>query len=301
MVIHAKATNLELDSRLYESLPDSLQKQWDRLQPSGHVSGTIQLSFDGAHWTPIASIQCESVALKPWLFPYPLSDVQGLVYYQNGTFSSERLIGLAGGQPVESSFSLSRSGTEWYGKLSGLSQGPIAIDEQLISALTPRDQDASGVEKFVRSLHPSGSVEVTRVNFERSSPQDPTWHRTIDANVYDARITYDYFKYQILDIRGRVAPARTTIGGYKALRGVTTAAEFCAQGNWQSVSQGDIRLICVSRLLPCRSRRNCSGHCRRMHNSFGMNSGRRARLIASIARQSDEQLTTPSGSTRVWK
>lgn len=233
MVIHARAKNLELDSRLRESLPDSLQELWDRLQPAGHVSGTIELSFDGNTWTPVAFIQCENVSLEPWLFPFPLTAIHGQVRYQAGNVSSEQLDGLAGGQPVQSSFSLSRQGEEWFGKISGKSKGPIAIDDQLLAALTPRDRVTTGGETFVRSLNPRGSIELTKAVFERASPTDPIWHRTIDANVYGGSIQYDHFRYPIYDIRGRIA-GQDDIWWLHQFEGRNDSGRIFCSGNWRS-------------------------------------------------------------------
>ncbi|MCA9132972.1 MAG: hypothetical protein KDA45_07445, partial [Planctomycetales bacterium] len=239
MVIHAQAKNLELDSRLYESLPEDLQEPWNRLQPSGHVSGSLRLTYDGLRWTPIVSLHCQDVALKPWLFPYPLSNVQGLVRYQEGTFSSEGLTGLAGGQAVGCGFSLSRSGSQWYGKLSCQSAGPIGIDEQLIAALTPVGQSTSGVEQFIRSLHPRGSIELTRAVFERESPKDPRWHRALDANIYGGSINYDGFRYPIYDIRGRIA-GQDDSWWLHQFEGRNDSGRILCSGDWQAVEEDSL-------------------------------------------------------------
>lgn len=239
MVIHASANNLEIDSSLRESLPSKLQTQWDRLQPSGRVSGNLQLTFDGREWTPIASIRCEQVSVNPWLFPYPLSDLEGLIHYQNGTLSTDHIRGVAGGQAITGQFSLSQTGSQWYGKLSGQTAGPIAIDETLLSALTAEGKPTSGLETFVRSLHPRGSVQLNLASFEKKSPDQPTWNRKIDINVLGGSVNYDHFRYPIYEIKGRIA-GQDDNWWLHDLEGRNDSAVILCSGNWRSAGEGQV-------------------------------------------------------------
>ena len=136
---------------------------------TGRVSGSLRLQFDGQNWLPSADIDCEQVSVRPWLFPYMFTQIQGRVHYDQGRLSSQRLVGRAGGQSVEASLNLSHVGAEWMGKLQCRSQGAVVIDEELISALTPADQSTRGAEEFVRSLKLAGSVELVTASFERPS------------------------------------------------------------------------------------------------------------------------------------
>ncbi len=239
MVIHATAKNLEMDSRLRESLPASLQAQWDRLQPAGRVSGEIQLAFDGVQWTPTASLHCENVAVRPWLFPYPIAQIQGQLRFQQGTLSSEKLVGLAGGQPVTGSFSLSRSGVEWFGWLDAQSSGAIAIDEPLIAALTPIGKPTTGIEYFVRSLHAGGTVQLARAHFERAALGDPVWHRAIDINVLSGNIKYEQFPYPIHEIQGRIAGQDNNWWLHR-FSGSKGGGSIACSGNWSTGANGEV-------------------------------------------------------------
>jgi hypothetical protein len=234
--IHASVNNLALDHRLYESLPEDLQKQWDLLQPAGNLNGTIQLSFDGQQWTPSASIECLGVSLNPWIFPYPLNDIRGQVQFRNGTFSSAQLQGLAGGQAVTSEFSLSHRDDRWVGRLACKTAGPVAVDEQLISALTQRDNPPSGAETFVRSLSPRGTIELTE--FALQCPEnESTWHRSIDAKVYGGSIQYHGFPYPIYDIRGRIV-AKDDQWWLDQFEGHNDSGHILCSGSWKSAEQG---------------------------------------------------------------
>ncbi len=239
MVIHAKAKNLEMDSRLRESLPINLQEQWDRLQLSGRVSGEIQLTFDGVVWTPTASLFCEDVDIRPWLFPYPLTEVSGTLRYQHGTISSERLVGSAGGQPISGSFSLSKAGSEWYGWLDAQSSGAIAVDEPLLAALSQQGKPTTGVERFVRSLKPGGTVQLARAHFERASVDDPIWHRMIEINVLGGSIKYDLFPYPIHEIQGRIAGQDSNWWLHR-FTGRKGSGTIICSGNWSSSPDGEV-------------------------------------------------------------
>ncbi|MFO0941242.1 MAG: hypothetical protein U0930_10780 [Pirellulales bacterium] len=106
LVIQAEVEDLELDKRLYQSLPAAVQQQWDKLQLAGRVSGKLDLIFDGAKWKPEAQITCHQVSAKPWLFLSRFTQVDGEIEYKNGTLSSKRMRGRASGQVVEAAFSL---------------------------------------------------------------------------------------------------------------------------------------------------------------------------------------------------
>lgn len=209
MTIVAHVRNLDLDQRLRQSLPGALQEHWDKLQLSGRVSGNIKLWFDGQKWTPALSVDCEDVAIRPWLFPYLITNIRGPITYQDATVSSPRIQGRAGGQDVFGRFAFTRGqsspreSTNWLGYLECQAAGPVSIDEQLLTALTPKGQSTAGAETFIRSLRPSGSVQLTKGVFIRNSEAAP-WQKSIDANVYSGSINYRQFEYPIYDIRGHI-------------------------------------------------------------------------------------------------
>lgn len=239
MVIHGQVQNLELDQRLYASLPRKFQEQWDRLQLSGLISGGFELKFDGLSWHQSASIDCQQVGIRPWLFPYPLTQVEGRVLYRNGTISSDRLIGRAGGQLVEASMRLKQSESQWLGELHCKSHGPVVIDQELISALTPAGKPPSGAETFVQSLHLSGAIELVQATFERRDAHSPKWNRTLDAHVYDGRLQYEKFPYPIYNIRGRILNHNSQ-WRLESFEGRNDSARILFTGHWQQVPQGSI-------------------------------------------------------------
>ncbi len=240
MVIDARAVNLELDRRLYASLPLTWRNYWDRLKLEGAIDAHLRLNFDGQTWTPVATVECRGVSMTPWLFPYPLTNVCGLVQLQNRQLSSDGLTGIAGGQPVEGNFNLSSLNGQWFGSLSCKVSGPVSIDEQLIGSLTPTGQVRTSSEQFVRSLHPTGKIELTQASFHRSG-QDDVWHRSIAANVYNGSIKYDSFPYPIHDIRGRLL-AKDEHWQLDQFEGRNDSGRILCRGEWQAIKNGPIPL-----------------------------------------------------------
>jgi hypothetical protein len=294
MVIHATAYNLDIDGRLRESLPEGLQTQWDRLRPAGRVSGNLQLTFDGQSWTPIASIRCEQVSITPWLFPYPLSHIEGLIHYQDRTLSTDQLTGLAGGQIVTGQFSLSQLGSEWYGRLSGRAAGPIAIDQTLLTALTPEGKPDSGAERFLRSLQPRGAVQLTFASFEKKSPDDPSWNRKIDLNVLGASIQYEHFRYPIYEIQGRIA-GQDDNWWLHQFEGRNDSGLIVCSGNWHSVSDGpvpfDLRFEATAVPIEEELRRALSNEVQMVWDEL-QPSGSIDRVEVRLTKRSSEPMTT---------
>lgn len=253
MQIEAEVENLELDKRLYQSLPPTVQQQWDKFQLSGRVSGSLKLQFDGQKWQPSASIRCQQVSLKPWLFPYEFSQVEGEITYASGLLKSSRLLGRASGQVVEASLSLTHvtlpqapvmqpdgaalQGMQWIGSLQARSLGPVAIDEDLVAALTPTGKPQSGAEKFVRSLQLIGSVELVNATFERTDPSLPRWNRTLEARIYDGRLKYEKFPFPIYNIRGTIIN-QGDAWLLDSFEGRNDSARILCNGAWQQVAQG---------------------------------------------------------------
>lgn len=293
MDIEANVEDLDLDKRLYQSLPPKLQQQWDKLQLRGKVGGKLRLNFDGRTWQPKASFTCKQVIIKPWLFPYEFTQVEGEIQYENGQVTASRLRGRAGGQLVEASISLAQAPAinasiatmngqpsfqtsqattqggqpigpkiqlaglqtagslnppgdassplpQWVGRLQCRSLGPVAIDEDLLSAMTPAGRtERSGAENFIRSMNLTGSVELVNATFERRDATSPRWHRTIEAHVYDGRLQYEKFRFPIYNIRGAVRNEGDdwVLEGFE---GRNDSARIMCTGSWHQVAQGQL-------------------------------------------------------------
>ena len=246
--IQAKAKNLELDRRLYDSLPPHWQMYWDRLKLEGTVDAGVHLVFDGKKWSTTASFDCRKLSMTPWLFPYPLENVTGKVDFADGSVTSESLAGFAGGQPIQGSVYLINSNGQWSGEISCSSQGAVSVDEKLLAALTPVGSSRSPADLFVRTLHPVGVVQLSSATFSRSAAPDDSWHRKIDASVYNGTIRSDGFAYPIYDIRGRIT-AEDDLWRLEQFEGRNDSGRILCTGSWLGVKSGPVPLDLQFRAL----------------------------------------------------
>ena len=204
VVLCAQATMLQLDGEVYHALPAKWQAYWDRVRPAGYVDAKVNLTSDGTTWRPSLLLDCRDVQLDCWLFPYQLSKVVGQVIIESDRLVGSNLRGEAGGQPISGGFNFHRAMEEWYGKLQLKGDGPVAIDEKLLSALTTRNQPTSNAERFVRSLEPSGTFQIKNAVFERRSNEAAYWHKNLDIAIDDCSMLYQGFRYPLHRIHGRI-------------------------------------------------------------------------------------------------
>jgi hypothetical protein len=238
MTVNASFTDLQLDERLRRSLPASLQIQWDKFRLAGAVDGRAWLLFDGQTWTPELDVQCKQVAIRPWIFPYPIESIAGRVTYKNKKINAQSLTGTAGGQPIQGSFSLTKGSSQlpddsaWYGSLECSASGPVSIDSQLIQCLTQRDEPTTGAEKFVQSLHPAGLIQLTYARFQRSGPEKP-WRKSINAHIYSGQIQYDDFRYPIYNITGNLV-CNDKLWQLNQFEGRNDSGRIRCSGTWRT-------------------------------------------------------------------
>ncbi len=229
--LDATVSGLELDARLYNSLPPKLQNFWNRLQLEGTVDANVRLMSDGKQWTPSITIDCRKLSLEPWLFPYRLTNAIGRVTYRDHQVACDEMVGLAGGQVVRANWNFKESSGQWFGQLDVRSDQAIALDEKFLAALTPRNDPRSPAERFVRSLQPTGSLHVHKASFARSVDQPQFWHKEIDAQVYGCTLQYDAFRYPIYDVHGRIT-ARDHQWELKQFEGRNDSCRIQCSGQW---------------------------------------------------------------------
>ena len=194
--------DLSLDQRLYQALPTAMKDAWQKLGVSGLVDAEASLVFDGKKWTPRVKVRAKNAGLEPEFFPYPVKNISGDFVYENDTIVASALIGTAGGQRLNGALTLARAQPRWLMDLKLAADGPIAIDETLLRALTPRGAPESTLQKFVLSLHPQGTVYLKQGHFQRLARQPDALFRSLELTFSECAIKYDGFRYPIEDIQG---------------------------------------------------------------------------------------------------
>jgi hypothetical protein len=200
--IKVRADQLNLDESLLSVLPEKPREVSDQIRPRGIVDLDGRIRGMGDQWICDGEVVCHDVAVNIDKFPYPVTGVRGIVRYVDKVTTATDLICQVGDAPVVSSFQLAPPESDVPHWINLKSKRPLRIDDALISALTPRGDTERGLETFVRSLSPGGSVRVLGATFQRTPSGETS--KSIDLEVLDGRLRYDAFSYPLYEVRGRI-------------------------------------------------------------------------------------------------
>ncbi|MCC6511217.1 MAG: hypothetical protein IT423_19100 [Pirellulaceae bacterium] len=237
--IRAEVKVLQLDGRLYNARPPKWRAYWERVQPEGYVDALLTLNSDGVNWTPHIELLCRDVQLECWLFPYPLTKVVGNVIIERDRLIGQSLKGRAGGQPITGGFNFQRIAEEWYGNLQIKGDGPVTIDDKVLTALTVRGQPTGNVERFVRSLEPSGTFKIEKANFTKKYGEGGFWHKDLAIVVSDCSMLYQGFRYPLYKIHGRIE-AQDDHWQLMDFEGWNDSGRIQCSGDWQDQHEAGI-------------------------------------------------------------
>ena len=211
------AKGLWLDESLASTLPPKARIIWDRLLPSGHIDFEARLQHDSEKWIPEATVTCNGVDIRYERFPYPVENVTGQIDIGSNSFSADTLTGRVGDNRMQCAFRIPIQRTS-ESKITFVmaTDGPVPIDQTLLSALTPRGEPTSKLESFVRSLHPRGSVQVTSAALEVDSNKKLS--KRIDLRVMNGHMRYEKFPYPLYNVSGTllVDDDLVTLAGLRA-------------------------------------------------------------------------------------
>lgn len=195
---------LALDERLYQALPPAIQDTWRKLGVAGKVNAQATLQYDGTRWKPKVIVRALNANLDTDFFPYPVKNLNGEFTYENGSITATDLVALAGEQTIRGALILTQAKPRWLMDLRLAADGPIAIDDALVKALSPRGTSPSGVHQFVNSLHPTGTVFLKQGRFTRSADRPDSISKALELTLSECSIKYDNFRYPIVDVHGEV-------------------------------------------------------------------------------------------------
>jgi hypothetical protein len=198
----AEVDNLELNQRLFQSLPPDIQETWKKMRATGRVDAQANIHFNGATWIPHVIVQAKDVSVHPDIFPYPTHNITGKFEYRDGVITTTDLAGVAGEQRIVGSLKLTKHQPRWLLDLSLSADGPVALDEPLLKALTPRGAEPGGLQNFIHSLHPTGTVHLKNARFQRTADNMDFVSRSVEVTFSECAIKYDQFRYPIVDISG---------------------------------------------------------------------------------------------------
>ncbi len=194
-----------IDKRLALSLPPNKRKLWDLLHPHGHIDVTdATVTYQNGKWiTKSATVDCKGVDVKFSKFPYPVQQLVGRVTINEGIASCERMTGQVRGTQMNCGFRLPLDPKLTKERLVVVStDGPVAIDNVLLGALTPQLNPTSKLETFVRSLNPRGNVHLVNGTFR--TDMEGTRHQDIDLTISGGQLRYKNFAYPLYNVQGNV-------------------------------------------------------------------------------------------------
>ena len=194
---------LELDETLYNALPASAQEHWRRLNLRGSIDALASVHFDGQNWSPHLTIRARDGGANPDFFPYPIHNISGDFHYRDGVIEAPELSAMAGQQKLHGSLVLRRASPRWLMDLTIASESPLPIDDNLLQALTPRGLPESGFQRFVNSLHPTGTMLLRKGRFIRSEHRPEMISRSLELTFSECSVRFDGFRYPITDIHGQ--------------------------------------------------------------------------------------------------
>ncbi|MEM0925187.1 MAG: AsmA-like C-terminal region-containing protein [Planctomycetota bacterium] len=202
--ISIDAENLVLDQRLAAMLPERYQLAWQKLQPRGAVDiRQANLKIRNGKIAPSATIHCKGVDVSYHKFPYPVTQLSGVLHVEGNRVRSELMSGRTGGSLMQCLFDLPldpKKGPQ--GTFSAALDSPIAIDDELIQALSPRGEATSKLESFVRSLRPRGGIQLSRGTLRIDG--DGHRHQEMDLRVIDGALRYQKFPYSLYNVSGQI-------------------------------------------------------------------------------------------------
>ncbi|WP_253159688.1 AsmA-like C-terminal region-containing protein [Stieleria tagensis] len=214
--LSVSASNLMLDQRLAAIIPAKLEAGWHKFEPHGLID-VPKASFNirGNEIQTTARITCKGVDINYDRFPYPIRHVTGTLDIRDNRASSEMMSGRIGGRLMQCLFDVpTKPGSEQARVFSVAMDGPIAIDGELLQALTPRGEPTTKLETFVRSLNPLGAIHLRRGTL-RMDDQGIKEH-DLELNVSDGTLRFDKFPYPIYNVAGEIHVVNdlVTISGF---------------------------------------------------------------------------------------
>ena len=198
------ATNVLLDQRLEEVIPRELKQVWEKFEPRGMIDvtgGTLDVvagKFDVG-----CDLTCKGVDISFERFPYPVHAMSGKIVVRNGRVRSQRMSGWIGGRLMNCMFDMpSQINPRAEKYFSVTVDGPLAIDSELLAALSPRGEPTTPLETFIRSLRPLGAIHLENATLR--TDKEGVRHQSSEFTISDGSMRFEKFPYPLYNVTGRV-------------------------------------------------------------------------------------------------
>lgn len=231
MILRLSATSLSLDSDLASALPEDGRALWQKLSPSGSLSGSLSLVFDGQSWQPHFECELSDLSLEYVEFPYRLTDGRLTLGLNNDLLTVKGRV-WAGNSPVRCDAAIRNAGPDWYGWAEAKTEEPVPIDERLLHALAPHTRE------LVQAFSPRGSVQLLG-RMDRREGAKNTKHHHIEVEMRDCSLQYEKFPYPFDHVSGTLKGG-DGVWSFVGLRGSHGAAQVHCDGSYGPDQNGSL-------------------------------------------------------------
>lgn len=216
LALAARADNVPLDGPLHGPIYHTLitaesegleiagllREQWDKYQPEGVVDATIQGTFDGATWTPTATLAGRGLSFESEKFPYRLEHGSGTIRCSPATADQPKLVDIditaysretplhIVGQVIDP-----QPGAAGWVQITGEN---LEVDQGMLAAIPNATS-----KKVIGELRPAGRFNISW-RLDRPTPNaEPRTQLKLELT--DMRINYEQFPYPLRVVRGVIA------------------------------------------------------------------------------------------------
>lgn len=214
--IRLAVSDFRIDRSLVAKLPADLRASWALLQIQGALNVNLHwrhrlLAPPGTPMELSGELICKGIEANFHRFPFPVTQIVGPISFGDGRIQCQSLRGQFGGQTMVCGFDVpmspklvgpEKSKKKWF---EASVDGPIAINDTLIAALTPRGETSSGLATFAGQLAPRGSMHVNVARFGNDEYGVP--HRRLDLRIVGGHVRYKHFPYPIYNVSGAILTA----------------------------------------------------------------------------------------------
>jgi hypothetical protein len=226
LTLSLSARQVDLARLPIAHFPAAVRESWARFSPRGRIDLSGKLHFDGQAWHPQLTAQCLDLSLEYDRFRYRVTDGTGTIALYDDRLTAD-LRFLAGSQTITCKADVLRPGPDFSGEILLASSEPLLIDERMIAALEPRQQ------QIVRDFHPRGSVGMEARIWRE--PRQARIHRRVALDLHEVAILYDRFRYTISDVSGTLL-LEDERWIFRNLAGRNDSAQIAGSGHWNSAA-----------------------------------------------------------------
>lgn len=244
-----QATNLHIDQRIREHLPENLQRLYDSLKPEGRFNVDIEVRHRKGE-PPSVLLRKFAVldgSILHEAFQYPVKMISGTIEQEDGQFLLD-LIGFAGDRPCNLKGSIRNFGPDMELDLR-IHAEKIPLDERFVSAFQLEKQQP--VRKAIESLQVHGLGDCD-LRFVRGPATDRKVKMQLHAKLHDVALSFVRFPFPLARVSGEILydALKEDVWHFVNLQGEHKGTQVKGQGSYTVAKPGMLRLEFDATSLP---------------------------------------------------